>query len=511
MRKLISVCVVAAIVISMFAFAPIVSSAAEPAKLIDFYYEDLYKQHLPTGENECTVEWKDNALLFTANTEDTELGDTYFSVGGAGNFEADDNQWMVIKLKNLSDVSTFELHYGTSLYNVAGNTVAHFDISAKDSDYKTYVIDIAKANLDTAYALNGPDGIAQQAGSTDTPISELTESTWQGTVTSLRLDCLYKEGKSGMVPDGSEMYIEYIAFFGSEADAKAFSASGPDRSGYVAPPTAAPIEGDDANPNYDAVILFKEDGDWEDYISVDGNPINQMISEGANEAGDAILFTVEKGNDPWVQLMPLVSVDGEDWPVIQMKVRKSAGSPNSGQMYYTTDLNPNLGEAQTATIKYANTSDWQIINIDLNENKNDLCAGNYTILRLDVFTNSPDEYEFEIAYIAFFKSVDAAEQYVAKGGDFSELASMTPAPSEKTPTPVPATQKPTPTKAATPTPAKKDDASKTGMSTTTIVIIVVAAVVVVGAVTAFLLVKKKKNKGPNDNEDNADHTDHKES
>lgn len=492
MRKLVSVCLIAAIVISVFTFTPIVSSAAEPAKLIDFYYEDLYNQHSPAGEVDCTVEWANNALHYTANTENSELGDTYFSVGGAGGFEADDNQWMVIKLKNLSDVTTFELHYGTSLFNVAGNTVAHFDISAKDSDYKTYVIDIAKANLDTAYALNGPDGIAQQAGSTDTPISELTESTWQGTVNSFRLDCLYKEGKSGMVPNGSEMYIEYIAFFASEADGKEYAKSGPDRSGYVAPPTAAPIEGEDAKPNYDAIIQFKEDGDWAEYINIEGTPINGMIYEGANEAGDGILFTVEENPDPWIQMHPLAAIDGEEWPIMQMKVKKSEGSPNSGQIYYTTDQNPNLGEAQTALIKYQNTTEWQIVNINLNENKNDLCAGEYQILRLDVFTNSPKEVEFEIAYIAFFKSVTAAEQYIANGGDFSEIISMTPTPAEKTPTPVPSTKKPTATKAASPTPTNKVGEKDKSSTTMTIVIIIAAIVVVAGGVTAFIIIKKKK-------------------
>lgn len=495
MRKRISVCVAAAIVISMFTFAPIVSSAAEPAKLIDFYFEDSYKEHSPSGENECTVTWENNALHYIANTEGTELGDTFFSVAAAGGFEADDNQWMVIKLKNLSDVTQFELHYGTTLYNVAGNTVAHFDISAKDSDYKTYVIDIAKANLDTAYALNGPGGIAQQAGSTDPVIDELTESTWQGSVTSLRLDCLYKEGKSGMVPNGSEMYIEYIAFLDSEDAANAFAKTGPDRTNHEAPPTAAPLEGDDANPNYDAVILFKEDGGWEDYINVEDVPINAMTYEGLNEAGDGILFSVDKSNDPWVQMQPLASVDGEEWPVVQMKIRKTAGSPNSGQLYFTTDQNPNLSESQTASIKYQNTSEWQIVNIDMNESKNDLCAGDLQILRLDVFTNSPGEYEFEIAYIAFFKSVAAAEQYVAKGGDFSELASMTPTPEEKTPTPAPSTQKPTATKAATPTPAGKTSDKDSGSNTTMIIIIVAAVVVVAGAVTAFIIIKKKKNAG----------------
>ena len=42
MRKLIGICVAAAILVSMLAFTPLASVAAEPTKLIDFYWEELY-------------------------------------------------------------------------------------------------------------------------------------------------------------------------------------------------------------------------------------------------------------------------------------------------------------------------------------------------------------------------------------------------------------------------------------------------------------------------------------
>ena len=49
------------------------------------------------------------------------------------------------------------MHYATSLHTMGGATVLHFDITAQDTDYKTYVVNIPQANLDTAYPLNGPD------------------------------------------------------------------------------------------------------------------------------------------------------------------------------------------------------------------------------------------------------------------------------------------------------------------------------------------------------------------
>lgn len=91
MRKLIGICVAAAILVSMLAFTPLASVAAEPTKLIDFYWEELYYEYGPAGENECIVNWKDNALYFTANTEGSELGDPYFTVSNSSGFEADEN------------------------------------------------------------------------------------------------------------------------------------------------------------------------------------------------------------------------------------------------------------------------------------------------------------------------------------------------------------------------------------------------------------------------------------
>lgn len=491
MRKLISVCVAAAIVISMFALTPIVSSAAEPAKLFDFYSQSLFDSTKISGEYQCSVTWQNNALHYIANTAEDELGDTYFSLGVGSGFDAGENQWMVIKLKNLSEVKTFEMHYGTTLHPIAGNTVAHFDISAKDTDYKTYVINVADANLKTAYALNGPDGIAQKAGSTNAPISELTESTFEGTLNSLRFDCLYAAGASGEVPDGSELYIEYAAFFGSESDAKAFAQTGPtNRSDVPATPTAAPVTGDEAKPNYDAVIIFKEDGDWEDYISIgEGAAAQDVTFDGFNDAGDAIVLSVLKSNDPWITFNMLAPVDAEEWPVMQIKLKKSDSTVNSGQIYYTTSVNGNLQESQTATAKYKNSADWQYANIDLNELDNGLCTGDYTALRFDVFSNCPADCTVEVAYIAFFKSVAAAEQFAANGAKFEEgPATATPAAASPT---TKATAKPTSSaKAATPTPKSTE---KTGMSTTTIVIIIVAAVVVVGGgATAVILIMKKK-------------------
>ena len=492
MRKLISVCVAAAIVISMFALAPLVSSAAEPAALYDFYNQSQYDSAKISGEYQCKVKWENNALHFEADDADDELGDTYFFLGAGAGFEAEDNPWMVIKLKNSSDVKKFEMHYGTTTNPIAANTVLHFDITPKDSAYKTYIVNVPDANIKTANALNGPGGIAEQAGSKNQPITELTESTFSGKLNQLRLDCMYVDGASGLVPNGSVMDIEYMAFFATENDAKAYAQTGPtNRSDVVATPTAAPVTGDDAKPNYDSVVMFKEDGDWEDYMTIaEGAGAQDVTFDGFNDAGDAIVLSVIKSNDPWITFTSLASVDAEEWPVMQIKLKKPEGTGNSGQVYYTTSTNAGLAESQTASVKYTNTADWQCVNVNLNELENGLCVGNYASLRFDVFTNCPADTTVEIAYIAFFKTVAAAEQFAANGSKFDKT-SATSTPAAASPT-AKATSKATPTaKAATPTPKATE---KTGMSTTTFVLIIVAAVVVVGggAAAVIIIMKKKK-------------------
>ena len=179
---------------------------------------------------------------------------------------------------------------------------------------------------------------------------------------------------------------------------------------------------------------------------------------------------------------------------MQMKIRKN-GSVNSGQIYYTTYSSPNMTESQTASIKYQATEDWQIVNINLNEKNNGFCVGDYQILRIDPFTSSPEESTYEIAYIAFFKSIAAAEQYTANGGDFSELESMTPEPDPETPTPSAATQTPTPTKSAAAASPSSPANEESGNSGTVLIIVIAAVIVVAGIVTAVIIVKKKKKSG----------------
>lgn len=491
MRKIISVCIVAIMIMSLFTFAPIVSNAAEPAKLIDFYEEYLYNEHSAGGENEVLVKWENNAMHITARTADSERGDPYFTVSGSGGFSADDNPYMVIKLKNLSVCPTFEMHFGTSIHTIAGDTVVHFDISTEDSEYKTYVVNVPEANLGIVNELNGPDGIAINDNPNASVLSyEVTESTWEGDVTDLRLDAMYLNGSGGHVPDGSEMYIEYIAFFGTKEDAEAFSKTGPDRSAYEAPATQAPPEGDEIKPNEEAFIDFSEDSYWDEFVTW-GSP-QYIIEEGPNDDGNALLFTVEQSGDPNIQMLPMIPIDSEEWPVMQIKVRVPEGAPTSGMIYWTTTNSPSLAEAQTATIRYDGSSDWQYINIDMGEKKNGLLTGDYVIIRFDMFNSSPADFSYELASCAFFRSVEAAKAYIDNGGDYSELKAPEKTPAPETPTPS-ATATPTATATATPTAtATEAPAEDNGGNTTLIVIIAVVAVVVIAIVVAVIMIMKKK-------------------
>ncbi len=495
MKRIFSICVAVMLMMTMLTIVPLSSSAAaEPAKLLDFYEEYLFNEHSSSGEHDVAVSWKDHAMDIVALTENTEKSDPYFTVVSSGGFSADDNQWMVIKLKNLSEVTVFEMHYGTDIHPVSGSTVAHFDISAKDSDFKTYVVNIPQANLDTAYELNGPGGIAEEDGETATVLAPLETSTWEGNVTDIRLDAMYLNGSGGNVPDGSEMLIEYLAFFPTEADAKAFSQSGPDRSSYAPPATAAPLGDDEIAPNPEAYIEFSENSSWEDYVTFDA--FQNILVGDYNETSDAIVLAVEASGDPNVQMRPSIPIDAEEWPVMQIKVKLPEGTPLGGMVYWTTTDSGSLSESQTCTIKYQKTTDWQIVNINMDEKKSGTLTGDYSIIRLDVFNSCSADFDVELAYCAFFKSVEAAEQYIAKGGDFSELKTESPAtkaPETSAPTPTPTTKPttaPTTAKAtATPDAADTDGGSNLWLI---IIIVAVAAVIIAAVVVAIILIMKKK-------------------
>lgn len=202
-------------------------AASDKPVVIDFSYEDEFYFYYSTN-NGADVDWEDGALHITS-TQDLELGekgDPYATFTTDYLFDCDEYVWMKIKLKNLSEAPFFEMHYSNTSYpSIAASSCTHFSITTQDTEYKEYIVNIPEANLASMHVNELED--------------DYDESTWEGEIINLRLDFMWIAEPSGQVPYGSEMYVEYVAFFTSEEDANAFDIEA-ERAARTPEPTKAP-------------------------------------------------------------------------------------------------------------------------------------------------------------------------------------------------------------------------------------------------------------------------------
>lgn len=127
-----------------------------------------------------------------------------------------------------------------------------------------------------------------------------------------------------------------------------------------------------------------------------------------------MLDFVSDGNsdvtDPYVYFKPSgTSINADDYPIISFLIRKSEGSPSSGQVFFQTNTSGGLTGQTSVSFPYQSTAEWQLVTVDLSENQ--LWSGELVQIRLDPFGNCKDTDEYEIRYIAFFKSLDAANKF----------------------------------------------------------------------------------------------------
>ncbi len=121
-----------------------------------------------------------------------------------------------------------------------------------------------------------------------------------------------------------------------------------------------------------------------------------------------------KVSDPYVSF-PVTEegVLAEDYPVISFMIRKRAGTPDSGQIFFHTRSSGGYSQANSITFSYQPTADWQIVSIDMSQNAN--WKGEVVSIRLDPFGNCNEGDEFKIKYIAFFDSMEKTS--IFKGFD----------------------------------------------------------------------------------------------
>jgi hypothetical protein len=217
----------AAFGVGVYAADPIIldfSSAAREEKAYDV-------NHATEGWQADLGKWVffeecDNGTVDASDS----LGDTYVSIDVSENpIDAATYQWLRISIRNLSDLPKFEFHYGGDFEGIVAKACTHINISTKDTEYKSYIINIPETNKAT-FPVHPAIDLAE-------------DSNWQGNISTFRLDFGYLEESGGHAKNGDKMYLEYVAFFDSQAAAEGFVFT-PERMAdangaavpYVAPP-----------------------------------------------------------------------------------------------------------------------------------------------------------------------------------------------------------------------------------------------------------------------------------
>ena len=224
MKKLIGILLLTCLLAA--AFSVNTFAAAEPNLLWDFGADSDIGDYMGAPAS-LSFEAVDDHYVFTA-----EGGDPYVPV----NIPVDDVSkivWAKARVKNPGPAQAIELFGATNGRGLAGPECTHIDIQ-QDNEWHTYIIYIPTENVRTVNAYKDP----QHA---------ITEPYWEGTVEFIRLDAMWQEGDDGADSGGSmnagdQIMIDYIAFFATEEDAKAFREEVPVVEEVAAAPAeAAPV------------------------------------------------------------------------------------------------------------------------------------------------------------------------------------------------------------------------------------------------------------------------------
>ena len=219
MKKIFGILLLTCLLVSAFSMSV---SAAEPNLLWDFG-EGSDIEEFMGGAN--SLEWaaEGDYHVFT-----TGGGDPYVPM----NTPVDDVSqivWAKARVKNPGPAQAIELFGATNGRGLAGPECTHIDLQ-QDNEWHTYIIYIPTENVRTVNAYKDP-------------VHAITEPYWEGSVEFIRLDAMWQEGddgadSGGSMNDGDQIMIDYIAFFASEEDAKAFREEAP----VVVEEVAAPAE-----------------------------------------------------------------------------------------------------------------------------------------------------------------------------------------------------------------------------------------------------------------------------
>ena len=288
----------------------------------------------------------------------------------------------------------------------------------------------------------------------------------------------------GIATEGDYVDIAWIAFFKTEDDVKNFA--GPDRTKPTPEPTPTP---DISTIAPFGTIIFDSD-DYDDFWT----GANLIDDVSFNEEDKCYDISIPEGGDPfitmafgsYISMEEMDEVELDTYKIMQIKMKIDPKIGLQGNIYYSTDEAPGAyAEAQNVSYRYANTEDWQVVNVDFTRQRNwtsilDAC-------RLDAFPSTSADTVVKVAYITFFKTLAEAQAFADMGSQFPATPEPTATP---TPTPTPdVTATPEPTDAPTekPTEAPTPEPKKTGCGN------VIGGTFAVIALAACALVIRKKH------------------
>jgi len=205
MKKIIGLTVILCMLSAVLAM----SAYAAPTLLWEFGEGTGIEDNMggKSGANTLTYEAESFYHIFTATG-----GDPSVSV----DFSADDVSqvfWVKARVLNKSYATAIELFGATDGRSLAGPECTHINILPNSEEWQTVITYIPTSNVETVNAYKAVD--------------PLTETFWAGTLDWIRLDPMWSEGddgadSGGSMVDGEQIYIDYIAFFATEADAVAY-------------------------------------------------------------------------------------------------------------------------------------------------------------------------------------------------------------------------------------------------------------------------------------------------
>ena len=210
----------------MDCFGP-AAAASEPSLLWDFGEDEQMSALMGANSLNGVSYWgeKDDAgndyYVFVASSNDP-----YVSVDLSA-ADVSDVVWVKARVKNAGPATAVELFGHTGGRGLIGSECTHIDV-AQDDEWHTFIVYIPDENVRTVNTYKDP----QYA---------ISECYWAGTVDWIRLDPMWQEGddgsdSGGSMRSGDEILIDYIAFFPTEEEAKAFRAEQDGGNGTAAKP-----------------------------------------------------------------------------------------------------------------------------------------------------------------------------------------------------------------------------------------------------------------------------------